>query len=95
MMAFSNFFYVIDYKENYIDRQWDSSEKDISLRDSLLSVIFISLGDFSPAGYYSNHSVESAIVWFFFLLATFMMLIVFMNLLITIIGNKFDEVMEI
>jgi len=93
MMAFTNFFYVINDEGRYLDRQWDPTNENINFLDGFLTTYLISLGDFSPSRF--DNGPDSLLVWFFFLLATFMMLIVFMNLLITIIGNKFDEEMEI
>ena len=58
--------------------------------DSILTVYLIALGDFSPAGF--DKGDLSGLVWMFFLLASFVMLIVFMNLLITMIGNIYNEV---
>ena len=49
MLAFANYFYVIDDVKgaNYMDRTWDSSTSDVSFLDNLLEVYLISLGDFS------------------------------------------------
>ena len=49
MLAFANYFYVIDDVKgaNYMDRTWDSSTTDVSFLDNLLEVYLISLGDFS------------------------------------------------
>jgi len=51
MFAFANFFYVIDDNENYIEKQWDPSTKNLSFIDALLTTYFISLGDFSQGGF--------------------------------------------
>ena len=91
MLAFTNYFYVINSKEKYMERQWGDSDPNITFMDSLLTTYLIGLGDFSTGSF--NNGAESANVWFFFIAATFLMLVVFMNLLITIIGNKFDDVM--
>jgi len=80
MFAFTNFFYVIDNKENYIERYWVSPEGENSVINSLITTYLISLGEFSFDGY--GEGPDRGIVWIFFILATFVMLIVFMNLLI-------------
>jgi hypothetical protein len=93
MLAFTNYFYVINSTDKYMERQWGDSDPNITFLDSLLTTYFIGLGDFSTGGF--NNGNASPEVWFFFIFASFMMLIVFMNLLITIIGNKFDEVIQV
>ena len=57
--------------------------------DSLSTTYLLSLGQFSLGGF--NAGPFSIIVWIFFVAATFLIITVMMNLLITIIGNKFDE----
>ena len=43
-----------------------------------------------------NYSGEGgALIWFFFLLATFITQLLFMNLLIAIMGDTFDRVQEV
>jgi hypothetical protein len=91
MLAFSNFFYVIDDDEGYIDRNWKTVGNNNSLINSIITTYLISLGEFSISGF--SRGVEQPIMWIFFVLASFVILIVFMNLLITIIANKYDEVM--
>ena len=96
MFAFTNFFYVIDSHENLIERYWESSEGSNSILNSLLSTYLIGLGEFSFDGYEkATDGPARALCWLFFILATFVMLIVFMNLLIQIIGNKLDDIMMI
>ena len=52
----------------------------------------LGLGDFKMDGF--EHHNEVYVVWIFFLLATFITQIVFLNMLIAIMGNTFDYVVE-
>ena len=53
----------------------------------------MSLGEFDFDAYGTNDmNYESYIVWLFFILGTFITMIVFMNLLIAIMGNTYNEV---
>ena len=93
MFAFTNFFYVIDDRENIVERYWESSEGSNSVINSLLTTYLIGLGEFSFDGFEKQkEGPVRGLVWIFFILATFVILIVFMNLLIQIIGNKLDEI---
>ena len=50
----------------------------------------LALGEFSYGDFSKGHDV--GVSWLFFILGTFLMLIVFMNVLIAIMGNTFGEV---
>ena len=52
----------------------------------------LGLGDFRMDGF--EHHPEWAVVWVFFLAATFFTQVVFLNMLIAIMGNTFDFVIE-
>ena len=52
----------------------------------------MALGDFNYGGFAA--SANDGVVWVFFLLGTFICLVVFMNMLIAIMGNTFAEVMD-
>jgi hypothetical protein len=53
----------------------------------------LSLGEFDMDGFKDGPNVYFA--WFFFLLATFFLLVVFMNMLIAIMGETFSVVQSI
>ena len=53
----------------------------------------VSIGDYSTTEF--GQGSEMYAVWIFFILASFIILIVFMNLLITVIGNKLNDVLMI
>lgn len=50
----------------------------------------LSLGEFDMDGYKEGPNV--AFAWFFFILATFVILVVFMNMLIAMMGETFGNV---
>jgi hypothetical protein len=53
----------------------------------------ILLGEFDIGGY--SYGYDSILVWIFFILGTFVMLIVFMNMLIAIMSDTFSAVQMI
>lgn len=86
--AFSNFFAIMNnnndgYFPDYLG---------IPLVDSLISMYLVSLGEFSYDSY--STGTDPILVWVFFLLGTFLLLIVFMNMLIAIMGETFSNVMS-
>ena len=53
------------------------------------------LGEFDTEGYTYDGSPNLYMAWFFFLMATFLVAVVFMNMLIAIMGDTFGEVKAI
>ena len=86
--AFSNFFAIMN---NNNDGYFDSF-LGFPLVDSLISMYLVSLGEFSFDSY--STGTDPILVWVFFLLGTFLLLIVFMNMLIAIMGETFSNVMS-
>ena len=90
-LAFSNFFFIlnkngikdINYLNHYIGNHYI---------DAIIGMYFISLGEFKYDDFKKGPNCIMA--WVFFLLATFLLLIVFMNMLIAIMGNTFSRVTE-
>lgn len=95
ILGFANLFYVLNENEgkdgNYISNYLGEPNGHRSFMSALISMYMISIGDFTYSGFSSGS--EKNIVWLFFIIASFIILIVFMNLLITIIGNKLNEVL--
>lgn len=88
LFAFANFFYVIDKGDDsamYLGRY----VKDRVI-DSLIEMYFIGLGNYNEGNYSKGNN--STIIWIGFILATFIVNIVFMNLLISIMGNTLGDV---
>ena len=67
----------------------------IPVLDSLISMYLTGLGEFDKDGYFYEGSPNKYMAWFFFLMATFLVAVVFMNMLIAIMGNTFGEVAAI
>ena len=59
--------------------------------NAVIHLYRMSLGDFETDGYAGNNQ---AVIWFIFLSATFMLQIVFLNMLIAIMGDTFSRVRE-
>lgn len=60
------------------------------LWSALINVYLIALGDFETEGY--GRGYYKWFAWFFFLKSTFIVLVVFMNLLIAIMGDSFSRI---
>ena len=91
LFAFANFFYIlnkngikgINYLDHYVGNHY---------LDAIIGMYFISLGEFNFDDFKNGPNCMMA--WIFFLLATFILLIVFMNMLIAIMGDTFSRVTE-
>ena len=60
--------------------------------DALISMWLLGTGEFNTDNQAYSKGPYKALAYFFFLLATFVVLIVFMNMLIAIMGETFAEV---
>lgn len=60
--------------------------------DAFISQYMLSLGEFNYGGFIT--SPDDGMEWFFFCFGTFLMMVVFMNMLIAIMGNTFNDVMD-
>jgi len=60
--------------------------------DSILNQYLLGLGAFDHTLFVGEGSV---FIWFYFVLATFITQITFMNLMIAIMGDSFDRVTEV
>ena len=58
-----------------------------SVLNALLAMYMLSLGEFSYDGF--SNGENSNLSWVFFVFATFLCLVVFMNMLIAIMGDTF------
>jgi hypothetical protein len=93
--AFANYFYVIQNvlqhenpDESYYDGYYGSG-----LGDVLVSVYLMgALGDFDSGAFTQGYNRMAAMSMF--LLATFIIAVVFMNMLIAIMGETFGQVLE-
>ena len=91
LVAFANFFYVIDKGDDsaeYLGRYVKNR-----LVDSLIEMYFIGLGEYNKGNY--SRGKNSIIIWIGFIMATFIVCVVFMNLLISIMGNTLGDVQDI
>ena len=94
LISFANFFYIINRNNeeggsvNYVTEVTGNQ-----FLDSILDVYLMgALGAFDPATYQNGYGAKFAIPMLF--LATFIISIVFMNMLIAIMGETFAQVQE-
>ena len=94
IFGFGSFFWVLSRTEpNDQQKLFGTYEKKPTVTDSFMSLYLTSLGDFSKADYYENANKNMFLNWFFFILMTFIVFIIFMNLLISIMGNTLNDVL--
>ena len=96
ILSFANFFYVIDRNlvtlgapgERYYDQYLSTPEINHDIIDVTISVYMMgALGDFDSTRYRTGYDRYFSMVMF--LLATFIICVVFMNMLIAIMGETF------
>jgi hypothetical protein len=92
--AFANFFYVINKNQELSGEKhyYDSYTKN-SVADVIISVYMLgALGDFDSTIYRIGYDKYFALSMF--LLATFIISVVFMNMLVAIMGETFGSVTD-
>jgi len=101
LSGFTNFFYIInknaeDYNISHPDDpkiDYVSHHTDNEFVNSALQVYMLAMGEFYFESFYG--SPDMTILWVMWLLGSFILLIVFMNMLIAIMGETFGRVQEI
>ena len=100
--SFANFFYVVDRnmkttgQGRYYDQYTSDEVNDIdhSIVDVIISIYMMgALGDFDSTIYRVGY--DRYFAFFMFVLATFIISVVFMNMLIAIMGDTFGQVLEV
>lgn len=92
--AFANLFFVINNNTTSDDSYHYVNEYlGIPILDSLIAMYMVALGDFDYGGY--SKGPDKYIAWIFFIAGTFLITIVFMNMLIAIMGDTFGQVQAI
>jgi len=88
VLSFAMFFFIIDFNSPSGDESYIEEYSGYGPIDAVISVYLLSSGEFSfdRYGYVSG---DSKFLWVMFLLATFINMIVFMNMLIAIMGETF------
>jgi hypothetical protein len=98
LCAFANFFFI--YNMNSIDSgpleengfRFIREYTDSPIANSILEAYLISLGEFTYLEY--SNAKNKTLIYCFFTLATFVCMVVFMNMLIAIMADTFANVKE-
>ena len=101
IFGFANFFYIMnlnalnakDDAGKPVDMPYVDDYGLYGIGNAIMNAYLVSLGEFGTDNYGNEAGgVNRFLVWIFFVLATFLMLIVFMNMLIAIMGDTFANV---
>jgi len=96
LFAFANFFYIIDQNavlaisRGEIEAPYVDTFFGNTYMDSVLSMYLLGMGEFGLDAYKEGPNSKMALT--FFILGTFLVLVVFMNMLIAIMGDTFGNV---
>ena len=88
--AFANLFYMLNIGHNK-DDQVLIEYTGIAYVDSIIAIYQFALGDFQYDGFINSEYVY--LLWILFPICTFLMIIVFLNMIIAIMGHTFEDVM--
>jgi hypothetical protein len=93
LVAFANFFFVINNNTTQDDYHYVGDYVGHSVVDAFIAMYLMGLGEFDMDGYSQGPNVWAA--WIMFTLGTALVLVVFMNMLIAIMGDTFGRVLEL
>lgn len=91
VFAFANLFFMLNIGTNENNRAL-IPYTGFKILDSIIAIYEFALGDFDYSGFINSDF--DYLLWFSFILCTFLMIVVFMNMIIAIMGNTFSDVME-
>ena len=101
-IAFANFFFIINnntpenayYKANHPDEDFHYVDVYIGkpIIDSFIAIYLLGLGEFDIDGTITK-GLDVRIAWTMFFFATFLICVLFMNMLIAIMGDTFGNVL--
>merc|ERR1712147_201196 len=92
LAAFSNVLVILDSNRATDDEKSIESLTGVLFFDALVHAYLTGLGDFNKDNYSTSDPV---VVWIMFLLATFLVMLVFMNMLIAMMGETFGRITAI
>jgi len=92
LAAFANVLIILDNNRESDDEKSIESLTGFIFFDALVHAYLTGLGDFSKDNYAISDPV---VVWIMFLLATFLVMLVFMNMLIAMMGETFGRITAI
>lgn len=92
IFAFANFFFMLNIGTDDNNRAM-IHYTGYRILDSVIAIYQFSLGDFHYSGFI--HSEYDFLLWMSFMLCTFLLIVVFMNMIIAIMGNTFGNVMDL
>ena len=90
LFAFANLFFMLNIGTDSNNRAL-IAYTGWAVIDSVIAIYQFALGDFHYSGFI--HSEYDALLWPSFMVCTFLMIVVFMNMIIAIMGNTFGNVM--
>lgn len=94
--AFTNLFFIIQLnisEEESKKYHYVVDYTGEALSSAFVAMYVLALGDFHFSGY--GQGPDVVIAWGFFILGTYLMLLVFMNVLIAIMGDTFGRVSQL
>ena len=96
ILLFTNVFYIMnqerggdyEYQEGgySLNKELYTDDLDLGMMNAFIYIYKVTLGDFSTNSYVG---MNKGFLWILFFLSTFLLQIVFLNMLIAIMGNTF------
>ena len=102
IVGFSNVLFILNIVDESLSEEEQLRQKSVIAQmfsydffNAFIHMYNLAIGDYDTDNFENKGTMIKWCLWFVFFLATFMLQVIFMNMLIAIMGNTFGEVMEI
>ena len=100
--GFSNILFILNLVDKSASEEEQHQQKSViaqmfsyDFANAFVHMYNLAIGDYDTENFENKGITIKLFLWIVFFLATFMLQVVFMNMLIAIMGNTFDEIMTV
>ena len=100
--GFSNILFILNLVDESASEEEQQQQKSViaqmfsyDFANAFVHMYNLAIGDYDTDNFENKGITIKLFLWIVFFLATFMLQVVFMNMLIAIMGNTFDEIMTV
>lgn len=101
IMMFSNIIYILNLVDQSASDEQEALQRPVYAQifspdyvNAVMHMYILAVGDYDTDGFDGKGTINKFFLWIVFIGATFMIQVTFMNMLIAIMSNTFEEVME-
>ena len=101
IMGFSNVIFILNLVDQSASEEQEAMQEPVYAQifgndyvNAAMHMYILAVGDYDTEGFEGKGTVNKFFLWAIFIAATFLIQVTFMNMLIAIMSNTFDDVVE-